>query len=111
MTPLLCFGSSRLELGRNVTFAILPGRSPGGIDTLAVGFLHALSWCRRSPLSHFLIRHSFRFSKLKQPEVDGWNYDRQQDRWCPTSMENGTKPKPLVSKKADQETGEDMKGP
>jgi hypothetical protein len=61
-------------------------------------------------MSHLLIRHSFRFEpKSEDLGASGWTYARDIGMWRKADGADGDKPKP-VSKKADQETGEDMKG-
>ncbi len=67
-------------------------------------------------MTHILITKSHRFPHLVEPALEGWHYDREQGIWCVVTDEqnDNAEPKPrprLSSKKADLETGEDMKGP
>lgn len=76
---------------------------------------------------HMLLRSAFRFPVQPRPTVDGWRYRRDLAAWVdeadpevlmvtpplgkPGEPPPPQPPKPVpMSKKADQETGEDMKG-
>ncbi len=63
-------------------------------------------------MTHVLLRCSHRFPVMGEPAVEGWRYSRADGLWVRDGVATGSsdkKPKP-VSKKADVETGEDMKG-
>jgi hypothetical protein len=72
--------------------------------------------------SHLLIRQSFRFQPFQDRPINGWAYSRELGAWVSQQpphrlmvsvMKNpGPRPQPPppMSKKADMETGEDMKG-
>lgn len=64
-------------------------------------------------MPHLLIQHSYRFTPDRELSVIGWKYDRVAGMWVAdtdAAFPEGEKPRP-TSKKADRETGEDMKGP
>lgn len=68
---------------------------------------------------HFAIEKSFRFPANDRQSFDGWHYRRDLGYWVANTLSNAglessdpkpdPKPEPM-SKKADLETGEDMKG-
>ena len=64
-------------------------------------------------VAHILISRSHRFPLNAEPQFVGWIYSREVGVWTPDpeSGEGASRPERPVSKKADQETGEDMKGP
>jgi len=76
--------------------------------------------------SHLVLRRSFRFRPYQDGPIKGWTYSRDLGAWVAEEephrlmvrlMKNpgpNPQPQPLpppMSKKADMETGEDLKGP
>jgi hypothetical protein len=75
--------------------------------------------------SHLLLRRSFRFPPHQDLSIEGWTYNRDLGAWVTEEAPHrlmvsvmkdprpNPKPQPVpppMSKKADMETGEDMKG-
>lgn len=64
-------------------------------------------------MEHLLLQRSHRFPVTAEPQPVGWNYCRKTGVWVadPNGPIDATRPNNPTSKKADHETGEDMKGP